>query len=168
MPVIKNGQEIENIWSLLEEDEEFTGQLNKLLTKEDFLSNRDKVKTSNAPVGIALNNDDDVMELEGLLDQVDIVTVNFPSFADGRAFSQARLVRERLGFEGEIRAVGHIIRDQYLYLLRSGVDAIDADRASESEWKAAVEEFDTFYQAAHDKNIPAYLLRHLKQEQAAD
>ena len=167
MPLIKNGTEIENEWNLLAEDEAYTGQPNTLLSLQEFHDNYDNIKDSNSIVGIALNVDDEVDSLKEKLDQVALVTVNFPSFADGRGFSQARLIRERFEFTGEIRAVGHIIRDQYLYLVRSGVDSIDADRATEAEWKAAIEEFDTFYQPALNKGTAAYRLRHKKQAVAA-
>ena len=168
MPLINHGKETENNWVPLKEDEIYSGQPNILLSKEQFLANEALIGKSNTPVGITLDVDDDVLELDGKLSNVSIVIVNFPSFADGRGFSQARLVRERLRFEGEIRAVGHIIRDQYLYLIRSGVDSIDADRATESEWKAAMEEFDIFYQPALNKGVAAYRLRHQPISKAAD
>ncbi|MTI09038.1 DUF934 domain-containing protein [Curvivirga aplysinae] len=167
MPLIKNGTEIENEWNSLAEGEKFDGQPNTLLSLQEFHNNYETIKDSNSIVGVALTVDDEVDSLEGKLDQVALVTVHFPSFADGRGFSQARLVRERFAFTGEIRAVGHIIRDQYLYLVRSGVDSVDADRATEAEWKAAIEEFDTFYQPALNKGTAAYRLRNKKQAAAA-
>ncbi|WP_420549974.1 DUF934 domain-containing protein [Curvivirga sp.] len=167
MPLIKNGTEIENEWNSLAEGQSFEGQPNTLLSLQEFHDNYEAIKDSNSIVGVALTVDDEVDSLEGKLDQVALVTVHFPSFADGRGFSQARLVRERFAFTGEIRAVGHIIRDQYLYLVRSGVDSVDADRATEAEWKAAIEEFDTFYQPALNKGTAAYRLRHKRQAAAA-
>jgi uncharacterized protein (DUF934 family) len=57
------------------------------------------------------------------LDRLDVVAVNFPKFSDGRGFSTARLLRERHGYRGELRAIGDIGRDQLAFLERSGFDA---------------------------------------------
>lgn len=84
---------------------------------------------------VALPNDADAMALP--LDGVERVDLHFPSFTDGRAFSQAFLLRRRRGFAGEIRATGDVLIDQLVQMqrtgftcavLREGVDAADAQR----------------------------------------
>ncbi len=167
MPLIKNGHAVKNVWSSLDKDEEYSQQPNALLSMERYLEIEDTLSMHKAAIGITLKEDDDVMALKGKLSLLSIVTIYFPHFADGRAFSQARLLRERLGFQGEIRALGHIIRDQYLYLIRSGVDAIEADKVSVKEWEIAMKEFDTFYQPALDPIAPAFLKRHNNKSVAA-
>ena len=72
------------------------------------------------------------------LNQSKIIRIYFPSFADGRGFTLAKLVRIR-GFKGHLRAKGHIISDQYAIARRSGFDDVEisqdlADRQSETEW----------------------------------
>ena len=66
----------------------------------------------------------------------------FPSFKDGRAYSQARVLREQYGFRGELRATGNVLRDQFLFLLRAGFDAFevvkDADAAVFAEARRAL------------------------------
>lgn len=168
MPLIKNGYAADNPWIALDDEQVFADQEYSIIPLNRYIELYDDIEPSNAPLGVSLSVGDDVIELKDKLDKIDLVTVDFPSFADGRGFSQSRLLRERLGFEGEIRAVGHIIRDQFLYLLRSGVNSIDTSRASEDEWKTAMEEFDTFYQPALTQGVPAYLLRHEEKAVAAE
>jgi uncharacterized protein (DUF934 family) len=70
---------------------------------------------------MTLANDDDPRKVN--LEGVERIDLNFPKFTDGRAFSQAFLLRRRLGFKGEIRATGDVLIDQLLQMQRSGFDA---------------------------------------------
>jgi uncharacterized protein (DUF934 family) len=83
-------------------------------------ANADSTVADNLNV-IALANDEDPREVN--LDGVERIDLNFPKFTDGRAFSQAFLLRRRLGFKGEIRATGDVLIDQLLQMQRSGFDA---------------------------------------------
>ena len=72
-------------------------------------------------------------------------------FNDGRAFSYARLLRERYGFQGEVRAVGEVLRDLLLYMHRCGFDAFEIDRQDAVErWQAALAEVSVWYQPTAD------------------
>jgi uncharacterized protein (DUF934 family) len=88
------------------------------------------------------------------------VEVNFPKFTDGRGYSIARLLRERYGYRGELRAVGDVQRDQLFYLARVGFDAFllregeDADAAL-----AALEDFSEAYQASVERPLPLFRRR---------
>ena len=73
---------------------------------------------------VQLQPGDDVSALAPWLDQLVLVCVTFPAFNDGRAFSQATLLRERFGFGGEIRALGDILIDQVAHMLRCGIDSV--------------------------------------------
>jgi uncharacterized protein (DUF934 family) len=87
----------------------------------DFLA---KVsETDEAGLGVLINPADDVRKLEGHLDRIGLVAVAFPAFNDGRAFSHASLLRARLGFKGEVRAVGDVLIDQIPLMLRCGIDS---------------------------------------------
>ena len=96
-------------------------------------------------------NNRKVAELAPHLDRLALVALVFPSFRDGRAYSQARLLRERYGFRGELRATGDVLRDQFLFLVRAGFDAFevkkDADAAAFAE---AVGRYSVFYQPTGD------------------
>ena len=111
-------------------------------------------------VRLAIPSDADVRPLAGRLDDVAAITLEFPAFKDGRAYTQARLLRERLGFRGEIRATGDVLRDQILFMVRCGVDAFElADDADVDGFAEALEEFSVFYQSAADDATPIARLR---------
>lgn len=95
--------------------------------------------------GIELSNDSDPRELN--LENVHRVDLHFPKFSDGRAFSQAFLLRCRLGFKGEIRATGDVLIDQLVQMRRSGFDAavLRADQ-NPSYVQAQFDRFPAFYQ----------------------
>src|SRR5215207_4159683 len=76
-----------------------------------------------APTGVAWPNDRDVSELAPFVDRLALIALRFPVFRDGRAYSQARILREQHGFDGELRATGQVLRDQFLFMLRAGFDA---------------------------------------------
>ncbi|WP_404326375.1 DUF934 domain-containing protein [Aerophototrophica crusticola] len=99
-------------------------------------------------------------ELADDLGALALVAVELPKFRDGRAFSTARELRERFKFTGEVRATGHIIPDQYLFLTRVGVDTVEvpADRAGPA-WEHALAEISVAYQPAQDDAQPLSLLR---------
>lgn len=98
-----------------------TGDGSKLLSLADALEHvRD-----NAPFGVMVQPAENVGALAPLLDRVAIIALNFPAFSDGRAFSQAMLLRQRLGYTGELRAVGNVLLDQVPLMLRTGFDSFE-------------------------------------------
>jgi uncharacterized protein (DUF934 family) len=80
---------------------------------------------------MTLANDADVERLTDQLTNVDVVALQFPQWVDGRAYSQATLLRRRLGFKGEIRAVGEVLVDMLPLLQRTGFTAVQL-RAGQS------------------------------------
>lgn len=83
--------------------------------------------TGGSDIGVLVEPADDVTRLEAILDRLAIIALDFPAFNDGRAFSHATLLRERLGYEGEIRAVGAVLLDQVPFMLRVGIDSVETD-----------------------------------------
>jgi uncharacterized protein (DUF934 family) len=125
-----------------------------------FLADADEFARREAPTGVAWPNNRPVSELAPHLDRVALVALSFPTFRDGRAYSQARILRERYGFSGELRATGQILRDQFLFLIRAGFTALevskDADAAAFAE---AVSSYSVFYQPTADGRITALRAR---------
>ncbi|NRA28907.1 MAG: DUF934 domain-containing protein [Parvularculaceae bacterium] len=76
---------------------------------------------------LVIAHDQDLLAAAPSLDGVKVIRLNLPTFKDGRAFSQASLLRQRYGFEGEIRISGHVVPDQAHYLRRTGVDAVELE-----------------------------------------
>lgn len=74
-------------------------------------------------IGVVLDPDDDPEELAPYFADIGLVAIHFKTFTDGRGYSTARLLRDRLGFAGELRAVGDVLRDQLYFLHRCGFNA---------------------------------------------
>jgi phosphoadenosine phosphosulfate reductase len=89
-----------------------------------FVEHRDAFLASPHPIGLQVNPGDNVEEVEGDLGRFSSIAINFPAFTDGRGYSSARLLRERFGYEGELRAVGDVLTDQIPFMRRCGIDAL--------------------------------------------
>ena len=120
----------------------------------------------NANVIVVVPNDIDVTTL-GDLSGVDKIALEFPAFNDGRAFTQARILRERLGFGGEIRATGDVLCDQALFMARAGIDALDIGDGDVEGFKNAIGAFSVFYQRAADAAPSGWALRRQRATVAA-
>lgn len=94
------------------------------------------------------------------LDTLALVAIQFPSFMDGRGFSSGRLLRERLGYQGEIRAFGYVIQDQLHFLWRCGFNAWDLREGTHLESALqSLNDFSEHYQAAVQQPKPLFLRR---------
>ena len=104
-------------------------------------------------LGVRLSNTAEVEKLDAALLDVDMILLDFPSFADGRGYSQARLLRDLRGYKGELRATGSaVVRDQLLGMVRCGIDSFDL-RGDQSVQlcERALSEFSIAYQPARDR-----------------
>lgn len=112
------------------------------------------------PLGVWLAAEEGPESIAADLDDFTVIGVDFPKFSDGRGYSAARLLRERHGYRGELRAIGDVLRDQLFYLQRCGFDAFalrsDQDRG---EALAGLKDFDEAYQAAADQPLPLFRRR---------
>lgn len=111
-------------------------------------------------IGLKLDPSDQVKEIKDDLGYFDLIAIDFPSFNDGRGYSMAKILRDRLGYGKEIRAVGDIMRDQLFYLQRCGFNAyeIKAGRDIKDAIKG-LEDFTVKYQVSSDENLPLYRRR---------
>ena len=109
---------------------------------------------------LTLANTDEVMQLGARLDGVNLIVLNFPKFTDGRAYSQARLLRERLGYRGELRATGAVLLDQLPFMLRCGFDSFESDQKGFGDALAKAQTlFSVVYQPVGDGRATAAELR---------
>ena len=112
------------------------------------------------PLGIWLSPDDDPAEIARDVDDFTVIAVHFPKFTDGRGYSTARLLRERHGYDGELRAFGDIGRDQIFFLNRVGFDSfLIGEGRNAEEALAAFDDFPEAYQAGSDLPIPLFRRR---------
>lgn len=154
--IIKNRQIIEDSWPTIADDAELpTGPA--LVSLARWNRERAALLARSEPLGVQLPNTANIADLVADLPHWPVVALEFPKFADGRAYSQARLLRERYGYQGEIRAVGDVLRDQLLFMARSGFDAfaVRADRSLEDAL-AGFSDFSESYQPAADQPLPLY------------
>ncbi len=161
--LIKDGAIVSNEWQWLtnnDEDQATAVPEGKVivplavwLDQKGSLSQRDDV-------GVWLENDQLPSELGDDVATLPLIAVNFPGFMDGRGFSIGRLLRDRYGFKGELRAYGNIIRDQLTFLSRCGFNAFDCREAFDLEASlASLSDFSESYQAAVDKPMPLFRRR---------
>lgn len=111
-------------------------------------------------VGVRLASAESPDVLAPVLDALSLVALEFPKFRDGRAYSGARLLRERMGWRGELRAVGDVLVEQAFLMIRCGFDAFEpADTSTPADWTAAAARFAHVYQRAADSRPPAFAER---------
>ena len=97
---------------------------------------------SGRDIGVVLAGDEEVETLVYDLPRIPVIALSFAKYRDGRHYSSARLLRERYGYTGEVRAVGDVLREQARFMVRCGFDAFEpADGSSSQEWTHAVTRF---------------------------
>lgn len=122
-----------------------------LVSLTRFQKERDALIARNAPIGVRLKSDQSPELLGEDVHRLSLVALEFPKFRDGRAFSWARLLRTRLGFKGEVRAVGDFLYDQIAYQRRVGFDAWEvADSFTPDDLHRALNEIGNVYQPSAD------------------
>ena len=122
-----------------------------LVSLTRFQKERDTLIARNAPIGVRLKPDQSPELLGEDVHRLSLVVLEFPKFRDGRAFSWARLLRTRLGFKGEVRAVGDFLYDQIAYQRRVGFDAWEvADSFTPDDLHRALNEIGNVYQPSAD------------------
>ena len=127
-----------------------------LISSARFLDDADALSRRLGRTGVIWPNNRDVDDLVPYLDRLAVVALVFPSFRDGRAYSQARLLRERYGFRGELRATGQVLRDQFVFMLRAGFDAFEVKKDSDAEaFATTVKHYSVFYQPTGDGRVTA-------------
>ncbi|MFL1465621.1 DUF934 domain-containing protein [Marinobacter sp. DUT-3] len=111
-------------------------------------------------IGVWFDSHDEPELLEGQVNELKLIAVNFPKFADGRGYSIARLLRERFGYQFELRAIGDVLLDQLQFMKRCGFDsyALREDKDA-SKAARALNFFSQGYQAATDTDVPLFRRR---------
>lgn len=124
---------------------------------------RAQLEAGGASIGVLLANTEDVESVHAQIADRPLIALQFPVFTDGRALTQAVLLRNRLGFTGELRAVGDVVRDLVFWLGRCGFDAIvprpDQDLQA---CVAALDEIRAAYQPAADGHSAVWARRRLR------
>ena len=161
MPLIKNGLIVADPWSAPSDDSQIPATGPVLVSLARWRGERAGLLRRGGPLGVRLSGAEPPALIADDLDRIALVALEFPSFRDGRAYSYARLLRERYRFRGEVRAVGNLLRDQFLFLHRCGFDAVEvADAKEAAAWAEALREISVAYQPASDRRPMLVALRH--------
>ena len=151
--IIRDGSIVDDAWSPVALDAS-QPQQGRICNLAQWLQLTDKTGSA-----VQLEPGEPPEALLEALDDISLVVVNFPVFTDGRGFSYARELRER-GFQGEVRASGHFIRDQLTYLQRCGFNAFQmADESALDAAMASLAVFSEHYQASIDQPLPLFRRR---------
>ena len=158
--LIKNGAVVNDSWHVLDKDATLDGLPNSdsiIVPLALWLEHSHALKARDGGLGVWLDSDEEVESIAGDLDQFQVIALNFPVFSDGRNYSNARLLRDRYQYQGEVRAIGDVLRDQLFFMQRCGFDAfaLRADRNAE-EALESLKDFSNCYQAATDQPLPLF------------
>ena len=160
MPLLKHGMPASDPWVALGDDEPLPGWGAVLVSLARWQRERASLRARNGGLGVRLPNSAPVEAIADDLDRLGLIALEFPKFTDGRAFSQARQLRERHRYAGELRATGQVLRDQLLFMARCGFDAFEIAKGDPVDaWQRALAEFSVFYQPAADGRAAAAALR---------
>jgi uncharacterized protein (DUF934 family) len=160
--IIKHGAVIQDNWQLLEQGSigalPFSGDV--IVPLDLWTSERDTLSFRLGRIGVWLEAGADPAAIAPDLARFDLIAVRFANFTDGRGYSLARLLRERHGYRGELRAIGDVLRDQLYYLSRCGFDAftLRADQNPEQA-PSAFDDFSEAYQASVERPEPLFRRR---------
>ena len=136
MIILNKDKPQKNEYIFLDELEQIKS-LNKkkvILTKNLWIEKKQILKEKKINVGIQINSDESLDEITKDLQYFSLIQFNFLTFKDGRPFSIAKILRKKLNFEKEIRASGHILPDQYIFLIRCGFDTVEIEEKNINVW----------------------------------
>jgi uncharacterized protein (DUF934 family) len=154
MPLVKGGKIVDDPFAHVADGAELPEGC-VLVSAARFLEDPEGL-LKRGKVGVIWPNSRDVDDLVPYLDRVAAVALVFPTFRDGRAYSQARLLRERYSYRGELRATGQVLRDQFVFMLRAGFDAFDVKKQADAEaFAQTVHRYSVFYQPTGDGKLTA-------------
>ena len=158
MALIKDRQvATDDPWILVDDGDHVPSTGDVIVGLHRFLADESELRARAGRFGVRIDPTDELDELATRLDGVALVAIHFPKFADGRGYTKARLLRERYGFEGEMRAVGDVLADQLYYMQRCGIDTFDLKQGKNPELAiACLSDLSVRYQGAVDEREPLY------------
>ncbi len=166
MPLIKHGPDgptrAADPWMRWADDDPaaVSGDEPLIVSLPQWQGHRERLAGRNAPLGMFLGAGESPEDIADDLDNFALICLDFPAFTDGRAYSSARVLRDQLGYTSELRAVGNVLRDQLLFMVRCGFDTFEVDDRAADGFTTALSEIGVWYQPAADNRTPAGRLRH--------
>ena len=164
--IIKNRQAVNDDYTLVQLAEGDTPETLALPARAAIVplsvwnARKAELQSRGTPVGVWLDVTEGPEAVADDLSALAVIAVNFPKFTDGRGYSTGRLLRERFGYQGELRAIGDVLHDQIFLMARCGFDAFALKEGKDiAKALVAFETFKTPYQAAVDQTQPLFRRR---------
>lgn len=156
MPLVKGGEIVADRYVRVLDDAPIPADGAVLIPAERFIAAAPELTQRKAATGVIWPNNRDIDELAPYLDKLSVIALVFPKYQDGRAYSQARILRERYGFRGELRATGQVLRDQFVFMLRAGFDSFEVKKEADAKvFGAVAKRYSVFYQPTGDGRLTA-------------
>jgi uncharacterized protein (DUF934 family) len=159
MPLLEAGRVIEDRWTEIDAEAPVPADRPAIVPLARLRAEEAAFAGRNAPLGVRVTSDTSAATLADLVGRVEVIAIEFPKFNDGRGFTIARHLREHLGYKGEIRAVGHVLPDQYDFLTRTGFTTVAASDARLNAFLAARGRMDVAYQKGYGEGAGLSLMR---------
>ena len=136
MIILNKDKPQKNEYIFLDELEQisFLNKKKVILTKNLWIEKKQILKKKKISIGIQINSDESIDEITEDLKYFSLIQFNFLTFKDGRPFSIAKILRKKFNFENEIRASGHILPDQYIFLIRCGFNTVEIEDKNVDVW----------------------------------
>lgn len=161
--IIKGNEVVQDSWELLPKDatlDQLTNTGDIIVPLALWLEHAHALKARDGRLGVWLDSDEEAESIADDLEHFAVIALNFPVFSDGRNYSNARLLRDRYAYKGELRAIGDVLRDQLFYMHRCGFDAYALREDHDAhEAVASLKDFSVVYQAATDQPLPLFRRR---------
>ena len=156
MPLVEGGRVVEDRYVRVADDAPVPDRVPVIVSAKRFLAEADTLIRRDGSLGVDWPNSRRVAELKPWLGHLALVALNFPKFRDGRAYSQARLLRETYGIAGTLRATGDVLRDQVHFQVRAGFDSFEVKKPADAKVFAEVlARFSVYYQPGADGRVSA-------------
>lgn len=160
MPLIRNGAFAADDWVSVADDAALPEGASAIVSIARFQKEREALLARAGALGLRLKSDESPVPLGEDIHRFALVAIEFPLFKDGRGFSYGRRLREQMGFQGALRAVGHILPDQAQFLDRCGFTEFEVkENAKLSDWQRGLTEISVWYQPAADRRRTVIDLR---------
>ena len=169
MKLIKDGTFIDDIWIQVGDEDELPDLPHIIVSLNRWLDEKSVLLSHRRQIGVNLKSDDNCEIIAEDIADLSLISIYFPVFTDGRPYSTARVLREKYGFAGELRAVGNVLRDQYLFMHRCGFDSfVVRDNETVTGWLRAITDLNIWYQPTGDKRVSVTHLRSLRVQENKD
>ncbi len=160
MALIRNGRLVDDIYIDARALDPVPVDRPVIVSLQQWQAHRDTVLASKQSLGVRLQSDQSPSLIAGDLGHFAVVALEFPEFRDGRAYTHARLLRERFGFRGELRAVGNVLQEQLNGMQRCGFDSFEITATDPvAAWQSVKDDHSVWYQATGDGRPRALELR---------